>query len=126
MESNAVGWFEIPVTDMDRAKSFYETVLDIDIQLNDMNELKMGWFPMDHQKPGAGGSLVYHEDFYHPSDSRGVLIYFSCADVEKTLLKVEQAGGKILQPKKQISEDHGYMGLFIDSEGNRMALHSQK
>ncbi|EAR14438.1 MULTISPECIES: VOC family protein [Robiginitalea] len=126
MEQNFVGWFEIPVRDMDRAKKFYESVLDIEIQLNDMHDLKMGWFPFAPEKPGASGSLVYHKDFYEPSDSKGVMIYLSCGDVAVTLDKITKAGGKVLQEKKQISPDHGYMGLFIDSEGNRMALHSRQ
>ncbi|MBC2839471.1 VOC family protein [Robiginitalea sp. SC105] len=126
MENNPVGWFEIPVTDMDRAKKFYEQILGVEISVHDMHELKMGWFPMDPGKPGASGSLVYHKEFYEPSDSKGVLIYLNCGDVEPTLELVEKAGGKVLQPKKQISPEHGYMGLFIDSEGNRMALHSRR
>ena len=126
MEENFVGWFEIPVTDMGRARTFYEAVLGITIQLNEMHELQMGWFPFAPGKPGASGSLVYHKEFYHPSDSKGVLIYLSCDDVQTALERVVKAGGKVLQEKKQISPDHGYMGLFLDSEGNRMALHSRK
>ncbi len=126
MEQNMVGWFEIPVTDMERAKKFYDTVFEIEITVHDMNELVMGWFPFAEGKPGATGSLVKHKDFYSPSDNKGALVYFSCEDLQVQLDRVEPAGGTILQPKKQIGEGHGYMGLFIDSEGNRVALHSQK
>lgn len=126
MEHNAIGWFEIPVTDMDRAKKFYETVFDIEIQVQPFNELLMGWFPFAEGKPGASGSLVKHPDFYKPSDKAGVLVYFASADLEKELDRVERAGGKVLQTKTQISEDVGYMGVFLDSEGNRIALHSRK
>ena len=121
-----VGWFEIPVTDMDRAKAFYEKVLKVEISLHDMGVLKMGWFPFDPQKSGASGSLVLHPDFYRPSDTHGTLVYFNCADVKDCLDRVEEAGGKIIQPKTQISEEYGYMGLFRDTEGNRVALHSQQ
>lgn len=120
-----VGWFEVPVTDLERARDFYEKVLEVEIGLHDLGVLQMGWFPSDPGKPGSPGALVLHPDFYQPSDSKGVLVYFTCADVAHALDRVEQAGGKVVQPKTQISEEHGYMGLFIDSEGNRMALHSR-
>ena len=126
MEQNIVGWFEIPVTDMQRAKAFYEAVLETEIKVMDMGGLIMGWFPMLPNKPGAPGALVRHPEFYFPSESKGVLVYLSCPDVQVCLDRVVAAGGSVLQPKKQISEDHGYMGLLIDSEGNRIALHSMK
>ena len=126
MKHNMVGWFEIPVTDMDRAKTFYDTVFDIEISVHDMGELIMGWFPFSEGKPGATGSLVMHKEFYFPSENQGTLVYFSSEDVQIQLDRVEPAGGKILQPKKQIGEGHGYMALFLDSEGNRLALHSQQ
>ncbi|QBA64424.1 VOC family protein [Muriicola soli] len=125
MESNMVGWFEIPVTDMERAKTFYEAVFDVQIHLRDLHELKMGLFPFAEGKSGASGALVKHSDFYHPSSSKGPLLYFSCRDVQEQLDKIEKAGGQILQAKKMISEDTGYMALFTDTEGNRMALHSR-
>ena len=126
MEHNMVGWFEIPVTDMDRAKKFYDTIFDIEISVHDMNELVMGWFPFAEGKPGATGSLVKHKDFYFPSDTKGTLVYFSCEDVQIPLDRVEAAGGSVVQSKKQIGEGHGFMAIFLDSEGNRIALHSQK
>lgn len=126
MEYNMVGWFEIPVTDMDRARKFYESVFDIKIHLEDFNELKMGWFPWAEGKPGAAGSLVLHKDWYQPSVSLGPLLYFSSEDVQYHIDKIERAGGKVLQPKTLIKEDIGYMGVFIDTEGNRIALHSRE
>lgn len=121
-----VGWFEIPVTDMARAKKFYDAVFGIEIQLHDMKELVMGWFPFAEGKPGAAGSLVKHEAWYKPSASLGPLIYFSSEDVANELGRVEAAGGRIVQPKTLISEDVGYMAVFLDTEGNRIALHSRK
>jgi uncharacterized protein len=126
MEHNMVGWFEIPVTNMDRAKGFYEAVFKVTVQVQHFNELLMGWFPWVDGKTGASGSLVLHKEWYKPSDTHGVLIYFSSEDVSIELGRIETAGGKILQPKTLISEDVGYMGVFIDSEGNRIALHSKK
>ncbi len=119
-----VGWFEIPVADMDRAKKFYDAVFDISISLHEFGVLKMGWFPHDPEKKGATGSLVQHE-MYRPSATDGVLVYFSCKDLNVELSRVEDAGGAVLQPKTQIGEGHGFMALITDSEKNRIALHSQ-
>lgn len=119
-----VGWFEIPVTDMNRAKGFYESVFDITISVNEFGGFHMGWFPNDPEKSGATGSLVLHE-MYKPSMTDGPLIYFSCKDIAAELSRVEGAKGEILQPKTQISPEHGFMALMKDTEGNRIALHSQ-
>ena len=120
-----VGWFEIPVTDMSRAKMFYESVFDVTISVHDLGGLIMGWFPNADGEKGATGSLVQHE-MYKPSDSLGVLIYFSSSKLDIELGKVESAGGLILKPKTEIGGGHGFMALFKDSEGNRIALHSQQ
>ena len=125
MEHNMVGWFEIPVTDMDTAKTFNNKVFNVDIQLEDFGGVLMGWFPFVDGKKGASGSLVQNRA-YIPDEKKGVLIYFSSVDVNDELSRVQAAGGKIIQPKTMISKDIGYMGLFIDSEGNRIALHSRK
>ena len=126
MEHNMVGWFEIPVLDMDRAKKFYETVFQVSIQVENFNEILMGWFPWVEGKIGASGSLVFHKEWYKPSATEGTLIYFSSEDVNNELGRIEAAGGKILQPKTLITDDIGYMAIFIDSEGNRIAMHSRK
>jgi predicted enzyme related to lactoylglutathione lyase len=126
MKANMVGWFEIPVTDMNRAKKFYDTVFDIKVQIQDFEGTKMGWFPFpeDPEAKGSGGSLIENEKYYKPSNS-GILIYFSSIDIETELKKVETAGGVVLQQKTLITDDIGYMALFLDSEGNRIALHSK-
>lgn len=127
MKNNAVGWFEIPVTDMDRAISFYEKVFEFKIQKNVLGTLVMGWFPFQEDGLGSPGSLVYHPDFYKPS-TEGTLVYFTAhsGDLSNEISRVEKAGGKVLQPKTQISPEHGFMALFIYSEGNRVALHSRQ
>lgn len=117
-----VTWFEIPTTDINRAKLFYEEVLQIAISLHDINGLKMAWFPESSEKGVASGTLIQQES-YIPS-KEGVLVYFTCNDIDAVLNRVEKAGGSIYQPKTMISEEHGFMGVFIDSEGNRIALHS--
>lgn len=124
MEHNMVGWFEIPVNDMDRAKAFYENVFKIKIDIHDFGGMLMGWMPFDEGKPGAAGTLIKQES-YIPS-KEGTLVYFVCKDVADEIGRVEAAGGSIYQPKTQISPEHGYMAVFIDTEGNRVALHSNK
>ena len=124
MSENMVGWFEIPVTDMQRAKAFYEAVFQIDISVHDFGGLLMGWFPFSEGKAGATGSLVQHED-YIPSLTHGPVIYFSCKDVAKEIGRVAAAGGEVLRLKTKIGDAHGFMALLKDSEGNRIALHSQ-
>ena len=125
MDFNMVGWFEIPVSDMDRAKTFYEKVFGVAISLHDLGGIIMGWFPDVSGKKGAFGSLVKHE-MYMPSATDGPLLYFTCPDLAKELSRVETAGGEIMQPKTEIGGGHGFMGLLKDTEGNRIALHSLK
>ena len=126
LKRNVVGWFEIPVSNMERSIKFYENVFDFKLERHKMGELDMAWFPFA-DIPGSPGALVFHKEFYKPSKN-GVLVYFTChsGDLNNELAKVETSGGKVLMPKKMISEDVGYMGLCIDTEGNRIALHSRK
>ncbi len=121
-----VGWFEIPVKDMDRAIRFYETVFDVKIEKHEMGPLLMGWFPFAEGGSGAMGSLVYNEKEYKPSQA-GTLVYFTAhsGDAAVELARVAKAGGKVLIEKRLIAEDIGYMGLFTDTEGNRIAVHSR-
>lgn len=125
MEHNMVGWFEIPVTDMNRAKVFYESVFKIKIEVVDFGGTLMGWFPFVENKIGCSGSLIKNEN-YSPSKDKGVVIYFSSVDINDELGRIETAGGTVLQGRTLISEDIGYMAVFLDTEGNRIALHSRK
>ena len=127
IDHNVVGWFEIPVTDMERAIKFYETVFGFELSRNKMGPLDMAWFPYIENSIGAGGSLVCHPDFYKPS-ADGTLVYFTTfsGDMSNELSRVDKAGGKILSPRKLIAEGYGYMALFLDTEGNRVALHSRE
>jgi predicted enzyme related to lactoylglutathione lyase len=126
MKNNVVGWFEIPVENMDRAIKFYEEVFDFKLDRNQMGPFDMAWFPRITEGLGSGGSLVHFPAAYKPS-TEGVLVYFTAhsGDLANELSRVEKAGGKVLQGKTQISEEHGFMALFTDSEGNRVALHSR-
>jgi predicted enzyme related to lactoylglutathione lyase len=126
-KNNVVGWFEVPVQDMDRAVKFYETVFGLTLQRQQMGPLDMAWFPRLETGSGAPGSLVHAPDRHTPSDS-GVLIYFTAhsGDCADELSRVEAAGGTVLQEKTLITEEIGYMGVVLDTEGNRIALHSRK
>lgn len=122
---NAISWFEIPTTDIDRAQKFYETIFGITMNVMDMPNMKMRMFPLDDPMAGVGGTLVDSNGFHKPSATEGPLIYLDGnPDVQNVLSKVETAGGKILVPKTEISPEYGYMAVFLDTEGNRIALHS--
>lgn len=123
---NPVGWFEIPVVQMDRAVRFYETVFGITLDRHLMGHLEMAWFPGVEGSTGAAGSLVAHPEHYRPSRD-GVLVYFTAfsGDVAIEAGRVEAAGGILLRPKTLISREVGYMALFLDTEGNRIALHAR-
>ena len=127
MDTNMVGWFEIPVLDMNRAKAFYEMVFKVKIHVEQFGDILMGWFPFpkDPEAKGAGGSLVQNAAFYKPS-AEGTLVYFSSLEINDELSRLENAGGVLLQEKTLISEEIGYMAMFIDTEGNRIALHSRE
>jgi predicted enzyme related to lactoylglutathione lyase len=122
---NAISWFEIPTQDIDRAAKFYETIFNVSLIPLDVQQLKMRIFPIEDPMAGIGGALVYNKDFYKPSASDGPLIYLNAnPDLQNVLNKIEAAGGKIVVPKTQISPEYGYMAVFVDTEGNRVALHS--
>lgn len=125
LKHNIVGWFEIPVLDMDRAVRFYETVFEIKLDRRQLGPLEMAWFPWVEGGMGSSGSLVRSE-FHKPSDE-GVRIYFTAfsGDVVVEAGRVAAAGGEVLMPRTQISEDIGYMAMVRDTEGNRICLHSR-
>ena len=118
---DAISWFEIPVKDFARAKEFYNTVTGGSIDEMPMPDMKYGVFKYDRDN-GVGGAIVQMEG-YNPS-AEGVVVYIPGGeDLTDSLARVEPAGGKILIPKTQIGEN-GFMAHFLDTEGNRIALHS--
>jgi|ERR1043165_4772803 predicted enzyme related to lactoylglutathione lyase len=120
---NMLNWFEIPVSDFDRALKFYETIFAFKMHPMDFGGFKMAMFPGDEGK--VSGALCAGPD-YKPSKD-GSLIYLNAnPDLAEVEARIEAAGGKILTAKRQISPEYGYMALFLDSEGNRVALHSNK
>jgi uncharacterized protein len=123
--NNAISWFEIPTTDIDRAQHFYENIFGISLMPMDFPNIKMRMFPLDDMMTQVGGALVDSGGFHKPSATEGPLIYLNAnPDVQNVLDKVVEAGGSILVPKSEISPDYGFMAVFMDTEGNRIALHS--
>ncbi len=121
--TNSINWFEIPVTDFARAKKFYEILFDAEIMEMPFPGGKYGMLPCDMQN-GVGGGIVQGEGFT-PSD-KGTVVYLNGGDdLNVPLSRIENAGANILLPKTAIGQN-GFMAHFIDTEGNRVALHSMK
>ncbi|QHJ10397.1 hypothetical protein FX988_00609 [Paraglaciecola mesophila] len=123
--TNPVGWFEIYVEDMDRAKAFYQTVLAVTLEtLTDPTDEQahMLAFPSDMEKYGAAGALVKMTGMTPGGNS--TLVYFSCEDCAVEAGRVSQAGGAVEQAKMSIGE-YGFIALVKDTEGNMFGLHSQ-
>jgi len=120
---NAINWFEVPVKDFGRAKKFYETLFGEPVTEMPHPVFKYGMLPADMMH-GVGGGIV-QGDGYEPSE-KGTLIYLNGGDdLDGPLSRVEKAGGRIILPKTSIGPN-GFMAHFIDTEGNKMALHSMK
>jgi len=123
--NNAISWFEIPATDLARATKFYETIFGARLIPMDLPNIRMRMFPITDIQNGVGGAVVDSGGFHKPSATDGPLIYLNGnPDVENILNKVAAAGGKVVVPKTAISDNYGFMAVFIDTEGNRIGLHS--
>lgn len=122
--NHAISWFEIPATDLSRAEKFYEAIFGISLVPMDMPNIKMRMFPIDDPMNGIGGAIVDSGGFHKPSTD-GTLVYLNGnPDVQQVLDKVVTAGGSVMVPKTEISPEYGYMAVVIDTEGNRIGLHS--
>ena len=120
---NPVGWFEIYVADMARAKAFYEYVLaqPLTEMPSSAPGMQMVAFPMSQGTPGAGGALVAHP--MRQPHGQGTLVYFSCADCAVESGRVEAAGGTLAQPRTSIGP-FGFVARATDTEGNAIGFHS--
>ncbi|MGZ8292545.1 MAG: VOC family protein [Telluria sp.] len=123
MNNNPVGWFEIYVQDMDRAKAFYESTLDLQLSRLDSPGIEMWAFPMQEERYGAPGALVRMPGF--PSGGNSVLVYFTCTDCAVEAAKAASAGGKVEKEKFSIGQ-YGFISLVTDTEGNMIGLHSMQ
>lgn len=122
--TNALNWFEISATDINRAKKFYETIFGITMETSEMMGMKMASFPMDMGNGKVSGALVQSEG--HIPSMTGSVIYLNAnPDIQTVIDRIEPAGGKVNMPKTQISPEIGYMAIFSDTEGNNVALHAQ-
>ncbi len=119
--TNPVHWFEISVNDMDRARKFYENVLEIQLGLHQVESTLMAWFPTTEGGAGCSGALLKSEGRTPSHD--GTMIYFSVPDIEAVLARVEANGGRTLTPKTDIGE-YGFYAYFEDTDGNRVGVHS--
>ncbi len=115
-----VVWFDVPCRDLDRAIAFYSAVLACKVHKEEAPGFSMGILP--HEGSAVGGCLAVMKDT-EPSD-RGVLIYLNCdGRLDDAVAAVEKCGGSVLEPKHAIGP-HGFRAIIKDSEGNRVALHS--
>ncbi|MEO6166030.1 MAG: VOC family protein [Chitinophagales bacterium] len=121
---NAINWFEISVSDIARAKKFYENILGIEMQLDTMMGMDMAYFPYEPGSGKASGALV-KSDMHTPSGDGAKIYLNGNPDLSDALGKVESAGGKVVMPKTEIAPEVGHMAFFTDTEGNVVALHSQ-
>jgi hypothetical protein len=122
-KANPVGWFEIPVSDMARARAFYEHVFELELDERRMGEELMAWFPMERDVVGAAGSLIKTEG--HRPSRDGVLVYFTAPDINAALDRVREKGGEVLVERTSIGE-YGFVALIVDTEGNRIGLHARE
>ncbi|MBM5810738.1 MAG: VOC family protein [Gammaproteobacteria bacterium] len=123
MSDNPVGWFEIYVQDLRRARQFYETVLQLPLQQLASPGLEMWAFPIVSGGRGASGALVRAPGV--PSGGNSTLVYFSCADCAEAGARVVPAGGRLLRERISIGE-YGFVVLAYDTEGNLFGLHSRE
>jgi len=125
MKGNPVGWFEIYVQNLPRAKEFYEMVFATELQqLNaPVQGIELWSFPMTQENYGAAGALVKMED--GPSGGNSTLVYFSCQDCSVEEGRVTAAGGRVERPKMSIGE-YGFISLVRDPDGNMIGLHSMQ
>lgn len=118
---NFISIVEIPTVNFSRAVAFYEAILGISIEEVDMDGVQMGVFPSDGETVNV--ALVRGND-YKPSID-GMIVYLNAGnDLQNTLDKMESNGGKVVVPKTEISPEMGFFAMFIDTEGNKLGLHS--
>ena len=126
MKINPVGWFEIYVQDIARARKFYESVFQVKLEQftsPETMEIEMWGFPMFKDQTGCGGAIVKMKDV--PSGGNSVLVYFMCADCANEAGRVIAAGGELVRKKFAIGQ-YGYIALVMDTEGNMIGLHSMQ
>ncbi len=118
---NTINWFELPVTDFERAKKFYEAILECKIEDQMMGPYRMGFLPGDGK--GVSGAIV-HGEGYEPSD-KGAMIYLNADGIiDEVIGRIDKSGGKVVVPRTPITPEIGDFAIFLDTEGNKVALHT--
>lgn len=118
-----INWFEIPAVDFERAVTFYEKVFATKLRRDEMKDMELGVFP--YEAPGPSGAVCKMPQLQ--PGANGTLVYLDAgADVAPVLARVHANGGRVVLDKTLISDDIGYIGVFIDSEGNRVGVHAMK
>lgn len=120
---NPVGWFDINVANLNRAKKFYETVFNVLLTDAPAEWGKQSFFPFNPESPNISGALVEKADFVPGNNN--TIIYFETEDIIKEEQRIKKAGCKVLQSKMNIGE-FGFISIFLDTEGNVVGLHSRK
>ena len=126
---SVINWFEIPVSDFERAKTFYEAVLNTKLFVNDQRETMgsmLGVFPHDGS---VGGCLVHNPQYGYTPSTEGTLVYITATgDLNVTLSRVAAAGGEVLLPKTALGENAGggFVGWVRDTEGNKIGFYSEE
>lgn len=123
--SNALNWFEIPATNIARAKTFYENIFSIKMEdVPEMMGMKMASFPSEMGNGKASGGLVQSQ--MHKPSVDGAVVYLNAnPNIQTVIDRIEKSGGKVVMPKTQITPEIGYMAFFTDTEGNKVGLHAQ-
>lgn len=126
---SALNWFEIPVTDFDRAVTFYNTVLGTQLHVQDLTEQQGSMLGMFPPRDGVTGALIQNAEHGYTPSAEGTMVYLIVdGDLNKALDRVEPAGGQVVLPKTQLGPDtgNGFCGWIIDTEGNRVGLFSNE
>ena len=126
---SAIHWFEIPVADFERAKTFYETVMDIQINWQDLRETMGSIIGMLYGGGGVSGALVHNPQYGYVPSREGTLVYLAVSgDLNIVLARVADAGGEVVLPKTALGEGAGggFIGWVIDSEGNKVGFFSEE
>lgn len=116
-----INWFEIPSTDFDRAVNFYETVFENKLPRSEMGGPTMGLF--DNADGESIGCVIHGEQFV-PGDNGTVIYLDASPSIDAVIARIRPAGGRLLMEKMKLPAEHGYIAQFIDTEGNRLALHA--
>ena len=121
--ANVVSFFEIPTKDFERAVEFYNTIFNIEMEVSDVMGYPMAFFP--NEGVGVTGALVRTDDIIPTTD--GTVMYINVTQsMVKVIKRIEDAGGHLLTPRTKLGpdDDFGYFAVFVDTEGNKIGLHS--